>query len=66
MIFAMKYKKLVFAHLDKLKNNGINGNLLSLIEFFLNNRYQRVPLNRHYSKSKILPLAYHQNLPQDN
>ena len=39
MIFAMKYKKLVFAHLDKLKNNGINGNLLSLIESFLNNRY---------------------------
>ena len=29
----------------KLKNNGINGNALQLIESFLHNKYQRVVLN---------------------
>ena len=36
----------------KLKNDGIDGNLLSLIEFFLHNRYQRVVLNSQSSKSQ--------------
>ena len=31
--------------LYKLKNNGINGNVLQLIELFLHNRRQRVVLN---------------------
>ena len=34
----------------KLKNIGIDSNLLSLIESFLYNRYQRVVLNGHSSK----------------
>ena len=29
----------------KLKQNGISGNLLKIIEEFLSNRYQRVVLN---------------------
>ena len=33
-----------------LKNIGIDGNLLSLIESFLHNRYQRVVLNSQSSK----------------
>ena len=36
--------------LHKLKNNGIDGDLFSLLEFFLHNRYQRVVLNDHSSK----------------
>ena len=36
--------------IHKLKNNGIDGNLLSLIESFLHNRYQRVVLNGQSSK----------------
>ena len=36
--------------LHKLKNNGIHGDLLSLLEFFLHNRYQRVVLNDQSSK----------------
>ena len=33
----------------KLKQNGISGNLLKIIEDFLSNRYQRVVLNGQYS-----------------
>ena len=36
--------------IHKLKNTGIDGNLLSLIESFLHNRYQRVVLNGQSSK----------------
>ena len=36
----------------KLKNNGIDGNLLNLIESFLHNRYQRVVLNCQSSKGQ--------------
>ena len=36
--------------IHKLKNNGIDGSLLSLIESFLHNRYQRVVLNGQSSK----------------
>ena len=36
--------------IHKLKNIGIDGNLLSLIESFLHNRYQRVVLNGQSSK----------------
>ena len=36
--------------IHKLKNNGIDGKLLSLIESFLHNRYQRVVLNGQSSK----------------
>ena len=33
----------------KLEHIGISGNLLSLLKSFLNNRFQRVVLNGHYS-----------------
>ena len=36
--------------IHKLKNTGIDGNLLSLTESFLHNRYQRVVLNSQSSK----------------
>ena len=36
--------------LFKLKQNGISGNLLKLMEDFLGNRYQRVVLNGQVSK----------------
>ena len=38
--------------IHKLKNIGIYGNLLSLIESFLHSRYQRVVLNGQSSKSQ--------------
>ena len=34
---------------SNLKQNGISGNLLKIIEDFLSNRYQRVVLNGQYS-----------------
>ena len=36
--------------IHKLKNNGIDGNFLSLIESFFHNRYQSVVLNSQSSK----------------
>ena len=36
--------------LYRLKRNGINGDLLKLIESFLSDRYQRVALNGQTSK----------------
>ena len=36
--------------IHKLKYNGIDGNLLSLIEYFLHSRHQRVVLNSQSSK----------------
>ena len=36
--------------IHKLKNIGIDGNLLSLIEYFLHKRYQKVVLNGQSSK----------------
>ena len=45
-----------------LKNIGIDGNLLSLIESFLHNRYQRVVLNGQSSKLQNV----NTRLPQDS
>ena len=40
--------------LHKLKNSGINGNILDLIEAFLHNRRHRVVLNGQYSNWKFV------------
>ena len=41
----------------KLKNNGINGNVLHLIEPFLHNRRQRVVLNGDSSNWKFVKIS---------
>ena len=44
--------------IHKLKNNGIDGKLLNLIESFLHNRYQRVVLNGQSSKGQTTSISF--------
>ena len=52
----------------KLKNNGIDGNLLGLIESFLHNRYQRVVRDWHITRIALRTTffrMYINDLPQN-
>ena len=48
----MNFVNNFFRKSNRIKNNGIDGNLLGLTESFLQNRYQRIALNGQSSKSQ--------------